>query len=282
MALVGCHVSISGGVELAPARGRALVCEVMQIFTSNQMQWRGAAISEESRRGFVEEVRKCGIRAAVSHDSYLINLGSPDAVKLEKSRTAFAEEVDRCEMLGIGLLVFHPGSHMGEGADLALKTIAESLDRVIESRSEAKLTFLLEITAGQGSNVGHTLEHLRDIIAQCRYPDRLGICFDTCHAFAAGYDLRTPEQYEAIFENFDAILGLDRLRVFHLNDSKKEPGSHVDRHHILGEGYIGREVFERLVRDERFANLPMILETPGGDENFAREIAMLKEARERR
>ncbi len=279
MPLIGCHVSIAGGVENAPIHGGELGCEAIQIFTANQMQWRGSPISEESRSKYFEGLKKYRIRQIVTHDSYLINLGSPDPAKLAKSRKAFIDEMDRSEFLDIPYIIFHPGSHMGRGDDYALKTIAESLNYAIESRTNYKSILLLENTAGQGSNVGYKFEQLRSIIDQCSYPERLGVCFDTCHAFAAGYDVVSEEKYRETFKKFDEIIGLDRLRVFHINDSKREPGSRIDRHACLGEGLIGWEFFQRLVNDEQFNELPMILETPGGNEVFAREIEELKNFR---
>ncbi len=281
MPLIGCHVSIAGGVENAPIHGGELGCEAIQIFTANQMQWRGSPISEESRSKFMEGLKGQGIRQVVTHDSYLINLGSPDHAKLAKSRKAFIDEMVRSEFLNIQYIIFHPGSHMGRGDDYALKTIAESLDYAIESRANYKSILLLENTAGQGSNVGYKFEQLRSIIDKCSYPERLGVCFDTCHAFAAGYDLVTEDAYNKTFKEFDDIIGLDYLRVFHINDSKRELGSRIDRHACLGEGLIGWEFFHRLVNDKQFTELPMILETPGGIEVFVKEIKELRKVIEK-
>ncbi len=278
MSLIGCHVSISGGVENAPLNAQSLGCDVMQIFTANQMQWKGAPISEESRNNYLRNLQTSGIKSVVSHDSYLINLGSPDPIKLAMSRKAFTEEIKRSTFLNIPYIVFHPGSHMGQGDDFALRVIAESLDYCIEQVTDSSVELLLENTAGQGTNVGYTFEHLRTIIDQCNYPDRLGVCLDTCHAFTAGYDIVDREAYQDTFQRFDDVIGLDRLKVFHLNDSKKALGSHVDRHHQIGEGFIGLEPFYRLINDDRFAKIPMILETPGDDEHYAREIKLLKDA----
>lgn len=276
MPFIGCHISTTGGVENSPYRGRELGCDAMQIFTSNQMQWKSRPISDSSRENFLEGLRSNNIKQVVSHDSYLINLGSPDFDKLEKSRKAFAEEMDRSEFLQIPYVVFHPGSHLGKGEDYCLKTIAESINLVTESKNSYNLMLLLEITAGQGSNVGYRFEHLRTIIDRCDYPQKIGVCYDTCHAYAAGYDIVSEEAYEKTLKEFDEIIGLDRLKVFHLNDSKRELGSKRDRHECLGKGYIGWEPFFRITNDERFANLSMVLETPGGDENYAKEIAKLK------
>ncbi|MDD5764776.1 MAG: deoxyribonuclease IV [Candidatus Marinimicrobia bacterium] len=278
MPFIGCHVSVENGLEKAPARGHELDCDAIQIFTSNQMQWKGIPVSPETAEKFSAERNLHQITVVVAHDSYLINLASPDAVKLALSRKAFIEEIQRSQALQIPYIVFHPGSHMGEGVDYALRKIAGSLDYVIEQTPECHSMLLLEITAGQGTNVGNTFEELRKIIEYSVHPERLGVCFDTCHAFAAGYDLSATEKYHETFARFDDIIGLDRLKCFHLNDSKKPLGSRIDRHANLGEGLMGWEVFKRIVRDERFAALPMILETPGGDENFAKEIAALKNA----
>lgn len=278
MPFIGCHVSIGGGIENAPKRGKELGCDAMQIFTANQMQWKARPITDESRDKYLKAMKENGIKMTVSHDSYLINLGSPDKTKLEKSRNAFLQEIDRCDKLGISLLVFHPGSHMGKGEEYCLNIIAESIDYMIENRPDSKVTFVLEITAGQGSNVGYRFEHLQKIIGVSAYPERFGVCFDTCHAYAAGYDIVSFVGYNETFKKFDEIIGLDRLKVFHLNDSKKELGSRIDRHCNLGDGFLGWETFYRIINDERFRDLPMILETPGGDENYAKEIAILKKA----
>lgn len=276
MPLIGCHISTEDGLENAPARGRQLGCAAIQIFTSNQMQWKGTPVTPETAQKFLTAQAQNDIKIVIAHDSYLINLASPEPVKLALSRKAFSEEIDRCEALQIPYLVFHPGSHMGQGDEIALQTIAASLDEVMAKRPDARVQILLEITAGQGTNVGYTFEHLHTIIDLCQSNNRLGVCFDTCHAFAAGYDILSPEGYEHTFKEFDRIIGLSRLKVFHLNDSRKGRGSRIDRHENLGEGELGWAVFNRIVRDERFASLPMILETPGGDENFAKEIAILK------
>ncbi|MCD6441870.1 MAG: deoxyribonuclease IV [Candidatus Marinimicrobia bacterium] len=278
MPLIGCHVSIGGGVQNAPERGKTLGCDTMQIFTANQMQWKGAPISAESRDKYISKISENDIKMVISHDSYLINLGSPEPVKLAMSRKAFIEEIERSTFLKIPHIVFHPGSHMGKGDDAALQTIAESLDYCIEKVPGSDVSLLLEITAGQGTNVGYKFEHLRAIIDRSQHPARLGVCFDTCHAFAAGYNIVDEAGYNDTFQRFDEIIGLDRLRVFHLNDSKKPLGSRIDRHHRLGEGFMGWEVFYRLVNDERFANLPMILETPGDEEHYGEEIQLLKNA----
>lgn len=279
MPIIGCHISIAGGVEKAPGRAQALGCDGMQIFTSNQMQWRGTPITDESQQAYQEQLSVNNIQMTITHDSYLINLGSPEKKKLALSRKAFTEEIQRSTKLKIPYIVFHPGSHMNTNEDDCLSRIAASLDYCLEKESSSDITLLLEITAGQGSNVGYSFEHLQTIIERSANPDRLGICFDTCHAYAAGYDLKSAEKYTETFQRLDDVLGLERLKVFHFNDCKKPLGSRVDRHAQLGQGYLGMEPFERLVNDARFADLPMMLETPGQPEHYAEEIKLLKAAR---
>ena len=280
MPYIGCHISTEDGLENAPGRGRELGCAAIQIFTSNQMQWRGNPVSDATAEKFLINQADNNIAVVVAHDSYLINLASPEAVKLAMSRKAFMEEMQRSTALEIPYIVFHPGSHMGAGVEPALQKIVASLDYAIEQIPECQTQLLLETTAGQGTNVGNTFEEIRQIIDLSAYPDRLGVCFDTCHVFAAGYDLISEEKYEETFARFDAIIGLERLKCLHLNDSIKPLGSRIDRHANLGEGFLGWEVFKRIVRDERLTRLPLILETPGGDQNFTREIAALINALE--
>jgi len=282
MPYLGCHVSIENSLEKAPERGRELGCDAIQIFTSNQMQWKGVPVADETAEKFLNYQAEHKIAIVIAHDSYLVNLASPEPVKLAMSRKAFIEEIRRSQALKIPYIVFHPGSHMGAGVDFALRKIAESLDYAIEKTPDCRPMFLLETTAGQGTNVGNAFEELRQIIDYSAHPERLGICFDTCHAYAAGYDLVSPAKYDETFARFDDVIGLSQLKCFHLNDSKKPLGSRVDRHANLGDGFLGWEVFYRLINDDRFGNLPMILETPGGDENFAKEIASLKKALEKK
>ena len=276
MPLLGAHVSTSGGVDKAPANGKGLGCDAIQVFTRNQMQWRARPLSELEIAGFREGLKECGIRATVSHDSYLINLGSHEPVTLQKSLEAFADEIERCEQLGISFLVFHPGSHVGSGEAAGLQRIADSLNAVLGQKPKYRTQVLLENTAGQGSNLGYRFEQLADILAKTENPNRLGVCLDTCHLFASGYDLRTRSTYEATFEEFDAIVGLGRVKVFHLNDSKKSLGSRVDRHENIGKGELGLEPFRFLLNDPRFAGLPMLLETPGGDEAYRIDLTTLR------
>jgi len=277
MGFLGAHVSISGGVYKAPERGEKLGCESIQIFSKNQMQWKAKPITPEDSQKFKEELKKTHIKEVVIHDSYLINLGSPDEEKLKMSRDAFLDEMIRAEILGVKYLVFHPGSHMGKGEELGLKLIAESLNILIDKAKEApNVLLLLETTAGQGSNLGYKFEHLKFIMDQVEKKERLGVCFDTAHAFEAGYDISTEEGYERTFNEFDNVIGLEKLKVFHLNDSRTPLGSHVDRHEHIGKGMIGLTAFELLVNDERFKNHPMILETPGGEKYYEYNLKVLR------
>jgi deoxyribonuclease-4 len=252
----------------------------MQIFTANQRQWYGGSIHEQLATDYKSALIENSLKRVVAHNSYLINLGSPDPRKHAKSLQAFLEEYDRAELLNIPYIVFHPGAHMGKGEKSGLQKIAESLDQLFENRPEYKGILCLETTAGQGSTLGYTFEQLQQIITASRYSRRLGVCFDTCHVYAAGYDLDGPAGYIEVFKRFDEIIGLDRLLVFHLNDSKTGLGYRVDRHSVLGGGHLGWTFFHRLVCDRRFVDRPMILETPGGDERFAYEIAELKRIRD--
>ena len=280
MGLIGCHASIAGGVEKAPERAKKYGSEVMQIFTANQRQWTPKPITPEQGAKYLESVKKFAIKTVVSHNSYLTNLGGFEEEKVKKSIAQFTDELKRCQRLKIPYLVFHPGSHLGKGVDFCLKTIAENIDMVLQNIGEINTMLLLENTAGQGSNVGYEFEHLRKIIDYSENSEKFGVCFDTCHGFQAGYDLRTKAAYEETFRKFDDILGLDLLKVFHLNDAKFDLGLKKDRHHNIGKGFIGLEPFRWLIKDERFVETPMILETPNGDEMWEEEIHILKKMRE--
>jgi deoxyribonuclease-4 len=260
--LLGAHMSISGGLHLAIERGKELGCTTIQIFTKNASQWKAKPITAEQVEQFKNTQKAIGIGPIIAHDSYLINLGSPNEEALKKSRQAFLLEMERVEMLGLPYLVMHPGSHVGSGENAALEAIAESINILQEQTKGYKMKILLETTAGQGNNVGYRFEHLAKIIDLVKDKDRLGVCYDTSHIFAAGYDIRTRKAYEKTFAEFDGIIGLDRLLVFHVNDSRKGLGSKVDRHWHIGEGEIGLEAFRLLLNDPRFSQLPFILETP--------------------
>ncbi|MBD3161962.1 MAG: deoxyribonuclease IV [Candidatus Eisenbacteria bacterium] len=272
---VGAHMSIAGGVANAVYAAAKYRCRAVQLFSKSSNQWKAKPLTEEDVRLWREALGKHPMLPVV-HDSYLINLGSPDPALNERSRRAFLEEVARCDLLEIPYLVLHPGSHMGQGEETGLRRIAESLDWVC-ARSEGSATMLLlETTAGQGTNLGYRFEHLARILELIRSPERFGVCVDTCHVLAAGYDFRTPEGYEEVFGRFDAILGIDSIRCFHVNDSKKDLGSRVDRHAHIGKGTIGTKPFGMLMRDPRFQETPKILETPKADDMDRKNLALLR------
>ena len=276
MKYFGAHVSASGGVDNAPRNAREIGATAFALFTKNQRQWVAKPLSAEEIAAFRNACEKFGYTAAqiLPHDSYLINLGHPDPEGLEKSRAAFLDEMQRCEALGLDRLNFHPGSHLKQISE------QESLDRIAESINLALdrthgVTAVIENTAGQGSNLGFRFEHLRYLIDRVEDRSRVGVCIDTCHAFAAGYDLRSAEACEATFAEFDRVVGFQYLKGMHLNDAMKILGSRVDRHTPLGEGMIGMECFRYIARDPRFDNIPLILETPD-ETRWAEEIARLK------
>ncbi|MCH8556629.1 MAG: deoxyribonuclease IV [Balneolia bacterium] len=275
MKYIGAHVSAAGGVENVPERAHEIGATGFALFTKNQRQWTAPPLIEESIRGFKENCKTFGFSpdAIIPHDSYLINLGHPEPDKLEKSRAAFLDELQRCEQLGITMLNFHPGSHLKRiSEDECIAIIAESINIGL-----SKTTFVravIENTAGQGSNVGYRFEHLAAIMEQVEQQDRVGVCIDTAHAFASGYDLSTDEGFTQTFREFEEIVGFEKLMAMHLNDSKKELGTRVDRHDRLGEGFIGWNCFARIMKDDRFNGIPFILETPN-PEGWAEEIAAL-------
>lgn len=278
--ILGAHESAAGGVTEAAARAKADGCESLQIFTRNSNQWAPKALPPEEIGAFPAARKAAGLGPVLAHNSYLVNLAGPQPALHRKSMTAMRDEIDRCDLLEIPFLVFHPGAHLGTGVKEGLRRIAESLDRLLDeggSRSKARL--LLEVTAGQGTVLGSRFEEVAEILSLARRTDRLGVCFDTCHAFAAGYDLSTEEGYEATFQAFDRTIGLGRLEAFHLNDSKKPLGSRVDRHEEIGDGFIGAGAFRRLVNDARFRQTPGVLETPAGPDgepSFKRNLKRLR------
>jgi deoxyribonuclease-4 len=260
--LLGAHVSIEGGVHAAHEQGMSIGCTTMQLFTKNNTQWAARPISKEEVKKYKALEKKSGIRPVVAHSSYLINLCARDPVVLKKSRQAFRDELNRCELLNIPYLVFHPGSHMGRGEREGIQIIAESLNLLHQETKDCHVKSVLELTAGQGTAVGYQFQHLRDIINEVEQKERVTVCVDTCHLFAAGYDISTETGYENTFDEFDAVIGLDRLVVLHANDSKRELGSRVDRHEHIGKGKIGNTAFRLLMNDARFVRIPKILETP--------------------
>jgi deoxyribonuclease-4 len=262
MKYVGAHVSAAGGVENAPLNAAAIGARAFALFTKNQKQWRAAPLAETSILAFKKNCKALGFSPdhILPHDSYLINLGSPDPGMLEKSRAAFIDEMERCRQLGLRLLNFHPGSHLKQATDEAcMDTIAESVNLTLESVGD--VTAVIECTAGQGGAVGWRFEHLAHLIRRIRDKKRVGVCLDTAHLFGAGYDLRSSGAYERTFKEFDDGVGLKYLGALHLNDSKADLGSRVDRHHSLGKGRLGWKAFERIMKDARFDGLPLILET---------------------
>jgi deoxyribonuclease-4 len=257
-------MSIAGGVDKSLLLGKTVNCDAIQIFTKSSRQWAAKPYTKEEIELFNLNRKATGIAKVIAHDSYLLNLGSPDGSLRNRSVTAFIDELERCEILGVSNLVAHPGAHVGAGENEGIKIIARSLDEVHKACPGYNVKVTLEITAGQGSNLGYRFEQIGNIIDATRESARLRVCFDTEHAFAAGYDIRTKEGYERTFTEFEEEIGIDRLAAFHLNDSKKELNSRVDRHEHIGKGHIGVEAFRLLVNDKRFWGLPMCLETPKG------------------
>ena len=276
MKLIGAHVSASNGVSQAPINAHAIGADAFALFTRNPSRWASKPISEKEAIAFKENCEKYGYTSdkILPHDSYLINLGAPEAEKLEKSREAFLDEMQRCEQLGLTMLNFHPGSHLNMmPADDCLDLIAASINLTLEKTSEVKA--VIENTAGQGSNLGFSFEQIAHIIDKVEDKSRVGVCIDSCHAFAAGYDLSTIDGYADTWRRFDEIIGFKYLSGMHLNDTKKGLASKVDRHETLGNGVLGADFFSFLMNDPRMDNIPLILETP--DESiWAQEIAWLK------
>ena len=275
MKRIGAHVSAAGGVHNAPLNAQAIGATAFALFTKNQRQWRAKPLTTEQIDTFKANLQavKIAPQYVLPHDSYLINLGHPEPEALEKSRNAFIDEMQRCEQLGLSLLNFHPGSHLKKiSEEESLAIVAESINLALE-QTEGVIA-VIENTAGQGTNLGYKFEHLAAIIDDVKDKSRVGVCIDTCHTFTAGYDLRTAEACEQTFAEFDRLVGFDYLRGMHLNDSKPELGSRVDRHHSLGQGKIGWEAFRYIMNDPRFDEIPMVLETID-DTIWAQEIEQL-------
>lgn len=259
--MFGAHLSISGGLHQAILSAEKYGMETVQIFTKNQQQWKCPPLGEQARSDWRAHCDRLGFSQTVSHDSYLINLGSPEEGLWRRSVELFVEEVERCRALGIPYLVMHPGAHMGSGEEAGVRRVAAALDAVHERVAGDGVTTCLEITAGQGSALGYRLEHLAEIMEKVKEPGRLGVCLDTAHLFAAGYDFR-GRKYAGFMKEVERTVGVGRVKVLHLNDSKKGLGSRVDRHEHIGRGEIGVEGFRPFVRDERFEEVPKIMETP--------------------
>lgn len=275
MKRVGAHVSIAGGVENAPLNAQAIGAKSFAMFTKNQRQWQAQPLSEASIEAFRKNLHQVGIRPGhvLPHDSYLINLGHPEKAGLTKSRNAFLDEMQRCQQLGLPLLNFHPGSHLNKiDEDKSVRRVAESINWVLE-RTQG-VTAVIETTAGQGTNLGYRFEHLADMIDGVEDKSRVGVCIDTCHIFTAGYDLRSRQACDETFARFADIVGFEYLRGMHLNDSKPDLGSRVDRHESIGKGKLGIEVFRYIMNDKRFDEIPMVLETVDSS-IWSEEIRML-------
>jgi len=264
MPLLGSHLSIAGGYYKAVEAAAELGMDCVQIFTKNNNQWKGKPLSDEDVGLFRKAIERTGIRMPCAHDSYLINLASPDLALWHKSLEAFVIELQRAEALGLVGVVMHPGSCVGASDEEGIARVIAALDRVLETTEGSAVEIWLETTAGQGSSLGHRFEHLRAILDGLQTNRRVGVCVDSCHVFAAGYALSVPADYSATMSQFDEIIGLDRIRAFHLNDSKREFGSRVDRHEHIGKGHLGKEAFRNILNDPHFARIPMYLETPKG------------------
>jgi deoxyribonuclease-4 len=276
---LGAHMSISGGLHLAIDRAVAAGCGVLQVFTRNSNQWKGKPVSEADAALFRQKFAASGLHEVISHDIYLINLAAPPGETRDKSLAAFRDELETCARLGIAKVVMHPGSHLADAPETGLARVVAAFDQLFSEVPQFEGRVLIETTAGQGSNLGRTFEELQAIIGGSRFPQKFGVCFDTCHTFAAGYDTATAEGYADTMAQFDRIIGLERLHCFHFNDSKKGLGSRVDRHEHIGQGALGLNPFRFILNDPRFAKVPKILETPKGDndEMDAVNLGILRE-----
>lgn len=264
--LLGAHLSTSGGVDKSFDRAVELNCTAFQIFTKSNRQWNARELKPQEIESYHQKQQKTGIEPVVCHASYLLNLGNPDDEIWQKSLNALIIELERCELLKIPYLVLHPGSHLDSGVEAGVARVAQALDVVHNRLPDIGCKVALEITAGQGAALGATFEEIRAIIDACRQGNRLVVCFDTCHALAAGYEFRTPQSYRAMIDRFDSVIGLERLKVIHVNDSQKDLDSRVDRHAHIGEGCIGLEPFGYFLNDPRFKKVPFLLETPVDDD----------------
>jgi deoxyribonuclease-4 len=257
-------MSIGSGLYRALIRGKEIGCRAIQIFSGSRNHWKKKKLTAADIDAFQRTRQDTSVKPAAVHDSYLINLASPNSELREKSFRALLDELERAELLGIPYVVIHPGSHLGEGEKKGLRRIAEGINRVYDRARNHRAKILLETTSGQGTNLGYRFEHLAEIIAFTESQERLGVCFDTCHAFTAGYDFRSAATYKRLFQKFDRIIGLARLKLFHVNDSKNGLGSRIDRHEHPGSGFIGLNAFSYLLNDSRFEDHPFLLETPKG------------------
>ena len=257
-------MSIAGTVDQAIDRGREVGCDTIQIFTRTPRQWKMREFTPDEIEEFKRKREEAGISPVFAHDTYLINLGSPDEELWRRSIEVFEDELARCDLLGLPFLVVHPGSHVGQGEEAGMARVAQALSLVLARQPGYQAQIVLEITAGQGDTLGYTFQQLAHLISLAEGGEALGVCFDTCHALAAGYEIRTPQGYEATFRELDETIGLERLQAFHLNDSKGDLNSRLDRHEHIGKGRLGLEPFRLILNDQRFSHLPMVLETPKG------------------
>ena len=274
--LLGAHVPVAGGLAKMPPRARQIGANAAQIFTRNQLQWRADPIRDQEAAAFKDALSLHPLRRLVAHGSYLVNLASPDPAALSRSREAFLADMRRCHALGATQLIFHAGAHLGAGEAAGLATVAQSLDWLLERSEDLAVRPVIEVTAGQGSCLAHRFEHLAVILERTRGRERVGVCLDTCHLWAAGHDIRSAAGYRRTFAEFERLVGLEKLDVFHVNDAKQPLGSRLDRHERIGKGWLGRATFRRLMRDPRFREVPMILETPAGMKGWAAEIRLLR------
>jgi len=273
MGQLGAHVSIAGGVKNAPLNGEKIGCEAIQIFTKNQRQWSAKPYEKKEIEEYFNNLNKVKIKKVVAHTSYLINLASPTEEIFEKSIDALIDDLERCNSLNIPFTIIHPGSHLGEGVEKGIERIIIGIERVFEKVKRGAIA--LETVAGQGSNIGFKFEQLKKIMEGVKEKDRIFVCFDTAHAFEAGYDIKTQNGFKKVLDEFDKIIGIEKLCAFHLNDSKTPLGSNVDRHENIGKGFLGLEPFKFLVNNKEFKEHPMILETPGGDEMYIEDLKTL-------
>jgi len=280
MPQIGAHMSIAGGYYKAVEAAAEVDMNVVQLFCKNNNQWRAKTITDKDVALFQEALAKHNVGAPLCHASYLINLASPKPELWEKSVEGLKIEMLRCEQLGIPNLVFHPGAHMEATLEEGIERIVKAIDQLHKQLPDCTVTLLLETTAGQGSSIGHKFEHLQAILEGVQDGERVAVCLDTCHIFAAGYPISEEKDFKATFKDFNKLIGFDKLRAIHLNDSKKDLGSRVDRHDHIGEGKIGAEAFRHMLNDRRFKKIPMYLETPKGEEdgvlNDAKNLALLR------
>lgn len=278
--LLGAHMSIAGGVDLAPLRGQQVGCQTIQLFTKSSNQWRARSLPADEIDRFHANLQAAAIVQTVAHGAYLINLASTDPALHQKSMAACLEELERTEALGIPYLVIHPGAHMGAGEEAGLQQVANSIRELLKRTKGYRVRVVLETTAGQGTTLGHRFEQIALLLNQIDLSERTGVCLDTCHLFAAGYDIRTPDGYANVLKLFDQVVGISSLKVIHLNDCKKELGCRVDRHEHIGKGAIGLDAFRCLVTDPRLRGIPMIIETPKDGDFITADCRNLKTLRD--